>query len=244
MSLWPRTLKQKTILVVVLVALLALGNVVTLQAMLRRFDDIGATVNLAGKMRMLSHRIALEALAENLAQGGNWPEVQERYASFTESYTALRQGGIAYGLAVRPVDPLFTPTLDQLHHAWQHFQTVINTAHATIHAQNNLSRIQVLEIMAASDDLWAHSENLVNQLVEFSGQVQQRALWASFLLFGIDIFVLLIGFFIIQLRVLRPVQEISAQCAEMIIGNYSIRNKITAGDELGQLAAVLNQAAE
>ncbi len=100
MSLWPRTLKQKTILVVVLVALLALGNVVTLQAMLRRFDDIGATVNLAGKMRMLSHRIALEALAENLAQGGNWPEVQERYASFTESYTALRQGGIAYGLAV------------------------------------------------------------------------------------------------------------------------------------------------
>ena len=98
--------------------------------------------------------------------------------------------------------------------------------------------------MAASDDLWAHSENLVNQLVEFSGQVQQRALWASFLLFGIDIFVLLIGFFIIQLRVLRPVQEISAQCAEMIIGNYSIRNKITAGDELGQLAAVLNQAAE
>ncbi len=115
---------------------------------------------------------------------------------------------------------------------------------ATIHAQNNLSRIQVLEIMAASDDLWAHSENLLNQLVEFSGHVQQRALWASFLLFGIDIFVLLIGFFIIQLRVLRPVQEISAQCAEMIIGNYSIRNKITAGDELGQLAAVLNQAAE
>ena len=109
MSLWPRTLKQKTILVVVLVALLALGNVVTLQAMLRRFDDIGATVNLAGKMRMLSQRIALEALAENLAQGGNWPEVQERYASFTESYTALRQGGIAYGLAVRPVDPLFSP---------------------------------------------------------------------------------------------------------------------------------------
>ena len=87
--------------------------------------------------------------------------------------------------------------------------------------------------MAASDDLWAHSENLVNQLVEFSGQVQQRALWASFLLFGIDIFVLLIGFFIIQSRVIRPVQEISAQCAEMIIGNYSIRNKITAGDELG-----------
>ncbi len=74
MSLWPRTLKQKTILVVVLVALLALGNVVTLQAMLRRFDDIGATVNLAGKMRMLSQRIALEALAENLAQGGIGPK--------------------------------------------------------------------------------------------------------------------------------------------------------------------------
>lgn len=244
MSLWPRTLKHKTILVVLLVALLAVGNVVTLQAMLRRFDDIGATVNLAGKLRMLSQRIALEALAENLAQGGNWPKVQERYVRFDETYRALRFGGTAYGLVVQSVDAAFDPTLDQLHRAWQHFQTVVNAAHATIQAQENLSRTQVLEIMAASDDLWAHSEILLNELVDFTTRVQQRAVWASLLLFSIDIFVLLIGYFLIQSRVLRPVQQISAQCAEMAAGNYSTRTQVDVRDELGQLGAALNHAAQ
>lgn len=102
MSLWPRTLKQKTILVVVLVALLALGNVVTLQAMLRRFDDIGATVNLAGKMRMLSQRIALEALAENLAQGGQLARSAGALRKFYGVLYRLAPGGYSLWLGSAP----------------------------------------------------------------------------------------------------------------------------------------------
>ena len=46
-----------------LVLLLAVGNVLTLQFLLGKSSDLAATLNVAGKMRMLSQRIAVEALA-------------------------------------------------------------------------------------------------------------------------------------------------------------------------------------
>ena len=63
MSFWPRTLRLKALVAVVLIALLAVGNVVALQLMLQRADNVTATLNIAGKLRLLSQRIALEALA-------------------------------------------------------------------------------------------------------------------------------------------------------------------------------------
>lgn len=243
MSFWPRTLKRKTIWGVVLVALLAVGNVVTLQLMLRRSDDIGATVNLAGKIRMLSQRIALETFAEYLAPGGNWPHIASRYASFEETYTALRSGGMAYGLTVRPVSQALQPTLEQLHTSWLHFQKTLDAAYAKIPDGNLIEHAEVLEIMAASDDLWAQSENLLNQLVDFSTKIQQNALWTSLVLFWLDILLLLLGYFLVKSRVLNPIQMLSDQCTEMAAGNYSIRSSIKINDELGQLGGVLNKSA-
>ncbi len=60
---WPRTLKHKALWALLLVALLALGNVATMQLLLRRSDDAAATLNIASNMRMLGQRIALETLA-------------------------------------------------------------------------------------------------------------------------------------------------------------------------------------
>lgn len=243
MSFWPRTLKRKTIWGVVLVALLAVGNVVALQLMLRRSDDIGATVNLAGKIRMLSQRIALETFAEYLAPGGNWPHIASRYASFEETYTALRSGGMAYGLTVRPVSQALQPTLEQLHTSWLHFQKTLDAAYAKIPDGNLIEHAEVLEIMAASDDLWAQSENLLNQLVDFSTKIQKNALWTSLVLFWLDILLLLLGYFLVKSRVLNPIQMLSDQCTEMAAGNYSVRSSIKINDELGQLGGVLNKSA-
>jgi len=243
MTFWPRTLKRKTIWGVVLVALLAVGNVVTLQFMLRRSDDIGATVNLAGKIRMLSQRIGLETFAERMAPGGNWPHIKTRYANFEETYIALRFGGTAYGLTVRPVPSSLQPALDQLHASWVNFQKTIDGVHAEIRSIDRIEHAQVLEVMAATDDLWAQSENLLNQLVDFSGQVQQRALWVSLVLFWLDTLLLLLGYFLVKSTVLNPIKILSDQCAEMAAGNYSVRSLIEEGDELGQLGKALNDSA-
>ena len=58
----PRTVRQKASLAFILVVLLAIGNVSIVQFLLRESDGVAATLNVAGKMRMLGQRIGLEAL--------------------------------------------------------------------------------------------------------------------------------------------------------------------------------------
>lgn len=243
MSLWPRTLKSKTLWAVVLIALLAIGNVVTLQLVLRRSDDVAATINLAGKMRMLSQRIALETVVEQIAPGGDWSEAQTRYADFESAYNALRHGGQAYGLSIQPLGNEFAQVMDQLHESWLGYQEAINQVHEHLHQNKNIGRGEILGVMAASDSLWAYTESLLNQLVDFSTQLQKRALWVSLTLFWLDILLLVIGYFLIQSRVMRPVQMLDEQCREMAQGNYGHRTNWDSSDELGALAHALNHSA-
>ena len=126
MSFWPRTLRLKALVAVVLIALLAVGNVVALQLMLQRADNVTATLNIAGKLRLLSQRIALEALAEHAMLGGDWPDVQQRYADFFSYYRVLRDGGSIYGLQVRPIDSSLLPALEQLQARWVEYQSAID----------------------------------------------------------------------------------------------------------------------
>lgn len=243
MSLWPRTLRLKAIGAVVLIALLAIGNVVTLQLMLQRADNVAATLTVAGKMRMLSQRIALEALAEHAVPGGDWPDVQQRYADFLAYYSAMRDGGNVYGLQVPPVTPSLRPALEQLHARWIDYQEAINGIHAILRIGIQAGRSELLQVMAASDILWAETEFLLNRLVEHSNAAQQRTLIASWILFGLDALLLLLGYALIERRVLRPVQALARQCREIAQNNYSTQNSIVANDELGELAQALNHSA-
>ena len=123
---WPRTLRRKALWAALLVALLAVGNVVTIQVLLRRSDNLAATVNMAGKMRMLSQRIGLEALATREHPEGQWPAAEEHYAAFEATYATLRDGGSAHGMQVQPLDAQLRPMLQTLHASWQRYRQAID----------------------------------------------------------------------------------------------------------------------
>lgn len=85
--------------------LLGLGNVVTLQWLLRRSDNIAATLNLAGKMRMLGQRAALETLAARQDPSGDWLRgYDSQVQTFERAYQTLAQGGSAAGHAPLPLN--------------------------------------------------------------------------------------------------------------------------------------------
>lgn len=243
MSLWPSTLRGKTIGAVILIALLAVGNVVVIQLLLRNTDNVAATLNLAGKMRMLSQRIMLETVAEQFFSDGNWPEVTQRYADFNAAYSALRDGGQAYGLSVQALPASLFPELDAIAGSWQQYQKEVSAIHEILHHAEKASAGQILQAIAASDKLWGDTEALLNRLIEYFNAQQQRALWVSLLLFILDSALLILGYMLISRRVLSPVQTMAGQCLEIAKGNYSIRNHIQSSDELGSLAQALNNSA-
>ncbi|GAO27108.1 diguanylate cyclase [Alicycliphilus sp. B1] len=163
-----------------LVSLLALGNVLTMQLLLRQSDNLAATMNLAGKMRMLGQRIALEALAEQRHPDDSWPTPRERYATFESTYAALRDGGSAYGLEVQPLDARLQPTLQALHEGWLRYRLAIDA----LLLAPPMANAEVMSVMAASEHLLARTEALMDRLVQFADDAHQRALMSSLALFA------------------------------------------------------------
>ncbi|MBN9342086.1 MAG: type IV pili methyl-accepting chemotaxis transducer N-terminal domain-containing protein, partial [Comamonadaceae bacterium] len=199
---WPRTLRRKALWAAFLVALLAVGNVVTIQVLLRRSDNLAATVNMAGKMRMLGQRIGLEALAARERPEGQWPAVEERYAAFEATYAALRDGGSAHGMRVQPLDAQLHPTLQALHASWQRYRQAID---ALRQASLATGGAEVEQAVAAGNQLLERTETLLDQLVRFAEATHQRALYSSFALFALDVLLLALGYALLARRVLRPI---------------------------------------
>src|SRR5699024_9971767 len=95
--LFPHSLKSRAAAVFIMIGLLMLGNVVVVHTILSRSQITAATVNLAGKMRMLSQRMAMQALAARQIPGFNYGgrDIDE---SFDAVIHALRHGGTTFGL--------------------------------------------------------------------------------------------------------------------------------------------------
>lgn len=235
----PRTLKTKTRIAVLLVLLLAVGNVLTLQFLLGKSSDLAATLNVAGKMRMLSQRIAVEALATHGFAQPAAGQFEDSYRAFDTAYEALRRGGRAFELQVRPLDAPLQPLLPPLQAGWLEYRQTVDA----LLAATPPDRAQVARVLAASGQLLERAESLMQQLVAHANQVQQRALWSSMVLFGIDVLVLLAGYALIARRVLRPVYQLTLQCREMGRGNYNMRLQLDSSDELAELAGSMQQSA-
>ena len=237
---WPRTLRRKALWAALLVALLAVGNVVTIQVLLRRSDNLAATVNMAGKMRMLSQRIGLEALAARERPEGQWPAAEEHYAAFEATYATLRDGGSAHGMQVQPLDAQLRPMLQTLHASWQRYRQAID---ALRQAPLAAGGAQIEQAVATGNALLEQTESLLDQLVRFAETTHQRALYSSLALFALDVLLLALGYALLARRVLRPIHILTRQCREMAQGNYGTRVPFSSSDELGELARALDNSA-
>lgn len=236
---WPRTLQRKARWGVLLVSLLALGNVLTLQLVLRQSDSLATALNLAGKMRMFSQRIALEALSTHQQPDDSWASPQERYAAFEAAYTALRNGGSAFGMKVQPLDSRLQPTLQALYESWQRYRLAID---ALLQAPP-AAQSEAMMVITASERLLARTETLMDQLVQYTEAAQKRALSSSLALFAFDVLLLLLGYALLSRWVLGPIHALTGQCREMAQGRYDQRTRLTTSDELSELAQALNHSA-
>lgn len=236
---WPRTLHSKALWAVFLIALLALGNVLIMQLLLRQSDNLAATLNLAGKMRMLSQHIALEALAAHQHPDAFRHVPQEQYASFESAHAALRHGGNAYGLQVRPLDQRLQPALQALHDGWQQYRQAIDA----LDKAPVTASVEAVQVMAASKRLLGQAETLMDGLVQFADTIQRRALAGSLGLFALDGLLLALAYRLMARRVLRPILLLTEQCRNMAQGRYGARTQLPMGDELGELAGALDHSA-
>jgi diguanylate cyclase (GGDEF)-like protein/PAS domain S-box-containing protein len=236
---WPRTLRRKVILAFVLAAFLAVGNILVVRSLLRESDGLAAAVNVAGKMRMLSQRITLEALA-----GAAMPQRADhlrRYRdTFDQAYRALMSGGEAYGLRVPQVGLSQARQLAAVGHDWQIYQESVAVFSP---AARSAAGGDPEPLLAAGDQLLGSAEALLDSLVRHARDVQQNALYNSYILFALNLVLLLLAYALVSRQVLRPIRRLVEQCRELASGNFAVRSRLRRRDELGSLGGALDESA-
>lgn len=250
------TLRRKLIFGILVASLLAVGNVAVVQALLKQSETIAATVNVAGKMRMLSQRIGLVAMATQLAAIlGTAPDEhavlisQADAQAFEEAFQALHTGGTAFHLSILPVDETQQAHLPGIRRAWLEYREALETLQRSgLSARNGnadpaLAMRSIDTIVGSGQRLLSNTETLLDDLVHSAQADQRHAMRLVYGLFAVDVLLLLLASAIVIFRVLRPIQDLERLGNELANGNYAIRLRGFANDELGALAQVLNKSA-
>lgn len=241
-----QTLRQKVLLSFALVVLLAVSNIIIVRSLLNESDNVASTVNVAGKMRMLSQRIALEALAGSMVPSLNGHRFQHQAAIFDQAYHALMSGGTVFDLTIPGVVYDQARYLNRVGRDWQIYQQSIIQFHAASEANMDGRSHFIADpspVMASSDQLLNSVEALMLDLIQHARLVQEQALYSSFALFVLDILLLALAYFVVFHQVLLPIDRLVQQCQQLTAGNFSARTCLRRGDELGRLGQALNDSA-
>lgn len=238
----PKTsISEKLAAVFVVILFAATANIMVVRDMLTEVNGVAETVNVAGKLRMLSQKVAFEATKALRRQDSDTTKVDATLNDFETALMTLTRGGNAFGYDVRMLSPRHGPLLDKLRRDWAGFRARIEGALATTPRTDlNVTSARITEDAAL---LLADGEELVRSLTSDAQRTQERALWKMYGLLLVDALVLAVAFVAVRRRIVRPLRDL-AQCSrDLADGNFRINIAYSSGDEIGQLAHSFNDAA-
>lgn len=241
----PRSLRVKAFAVLFLAAVLATGNVLIVRTLLLQSDSVAASLNLAGKMRMISQRTGLTVVTAQL-----FPELLsinnklKMEADFDATYQALHKGGTAFGLTVPKLDPELQVYLHNVNLSWQDYKVALGTTQTTRPSYRMEPESWAAGVLSTGNQLLQQTETLMDQLVLHAQHVQDRGLRNIYGVFFVDILLLLAGFRLFLYYVLRPIRRLEHHANELAKGNYAARSTLYSTNELGVLGQTLNLASD
>lgn len=242
---------QKVGAIFLLVLIFAAANIWLVKGMLHEFNGVAATVNVAGKLRMLSQKIAYETVNMSSGQGPGTDGIEHSMRQFELALDALRAGNAVFGQDIRRLPPVHSESLDAVEYRWASYRdNVLNLLGASIAPHVNDSEQfteRVALRYAVMDDatrLLANTEALIGSIVEESRATQRHALLLMYTLFVVDMLMLFAAFAITRRQTVIPLRQLSAHCRELSAGNYNARVAYRSSDEIGELALAFNDSAE
>lgn len=245
------TVGRKAAVLFLLLLTLASGNVWLVKDILRNFQGVGETVNMAGKLRMLSQRTGFEAMAIPLGSPDGPKRVAENLRDFDAIFKALSDGGRALGHTVPALPARFKPQLQAIRNELGQFQARLQSIVAASRepASPDASSAQPLLALhrAISEDVvdvLLACEALVSELVADNAKAQQRILRHMYLLLLFDALALLGAFWWTRRHLVEPLRALATGCRQLAQGDYQIRIHHTASDEIGEVASAFNDSAE
>ncbi|NYT22768.1 type IV pili methyl-accepting chemotaxis transducer N-terminal domain-containing protein [Alcaligenaceae bacterium] len=98
--------------------LIAAVNVVLVERMMQKSDSVADTINVAGKLRMLGQRVALQTMNHGNGVGAGEVEVRQLMRDFETGLAALSDGGYVFGMYIEGLSSLHRTRLDAVREQW------------------------------------------------------------------------------------------------------------------------------
>ncbi|WP_245801315.1 EAL domain-containing protein [Pollutimonas bauzanensis] len=224
-----------------LVLFVAAANILLVKGLLHDFNGIAATVNVAGKLRMLSQKIAFETVDMSMGQGSGMDDIEHGMAEFDTALLALTHGGVAFGLDVHKLPLRHAAPLDAVGARWDSYRANVEKLLAAA-APDGAALLQAIRGDAAL--LLDNTEALIGSIVRENQSAQEQALLKMYALLLADMLMLFAAFAAVHRQMIIPLRQLSHHCRELAAGNYSARVGYRSSDEIGQLALAFNDSAQ
>jgi diguanylate cyclase (GGDEF)-like protein/PAS domain S-box-containing protein len=237
------SISKKIGTVFLVILLVAAANVAVVRGMLNDVNGVAETLNVAGKLRMLSQKIAFEATKELHRNGSGKEKVAVALNDFDTALMALARGGNAFGYNVRMLSSRHQSLLDSARADWTSYRSHIEAALVKPVAADNFSA-ESGRITDSAGRLLADAEKLVDSLTNEAQQAQEHALIKMYLLLAVDVIVLAVVFIAVRRQIVRPLRDLAQHSRELADGNYCVRIDCDSYDEIGQLADSFNDSAQ
>ncbi|WP_332673365.1 EAL domain-containing protein [Aromatoleum sp.] len=220
---------------------LTITNATVIDGLLNKLHRVADTINVAGRMRMLSQRVAFQALLVLQGRAGA-AEVEGAVRDFESGLEALERGGHAFGYDVRPSPPAIVGALRVVRETWVDYEMDIES----LLGAGPIRAVPVdLEHMTNdSAILLSNLEAVVAGLTQHANDEEREALTFMRLLVVLDALLLGLALLAVRRSIIVPLRDLSAVSRHFAAGDYSPRLGTAVHGEIGQLAADLNRLAE
>jgi diguanylate cyclase (GGDEF)-like protein/PAS domain S-box-containing protein len=234
------TLSAKVGATFALVCLLAVVNMLLVRGMVREQDGVAESVGVAGRLRMLSQKIAFETLYDARAPQAGWrARLLRSRRDYVASLDVLASGGQAFGYRVNPPSAAVAVRLGRLRAAWRDFDAAVERAIAARSTPADALR----DVSLHAELLLADAENVVALMTGEARAARQRTLYQMYALLVADLVLLALAFGLARRQVVRPLRELARQSRALGAGDYTGRMAFASGDEIGELALCYNRMA-
>jgi diguanylate cyclase (GGDEF)-like protein/PAS domain S-box-containing protein len=233
-------ISKKIAAVFLVILVVAAANLAVVRAMLADVNGVAETVNVAGKLRMLSQKIAFDATRVMQPPGTGAGEIAASLNDAETALAALAAGGEAFGYRINRLSAVHLPLLETIRADWGRFRIQVETLPGQQGAGLETASARITE---GATQLLAGAEALVGGLTRETRQAQERALMTMYALLLVDVLVLAAVFVAVHRRIVQPLRELATCSDELADGNYRVSIAYRSNDEIGLLAARFNDSA-
>ncbi len=222
---------------------LACANIMIARALLRDLNGVAETVNVAGRLRMLSQQIAYRgSVALHDGDAPARAALTASIADYDAALAALKSGGPAFGYTVRRPSAAIAAQLAALDSEWQRARPLHRRLLA---AQPGADGAQLAaQVGLAQRVQLERAEALTLAWTRAARQTQDDALERMYLLLALDVLLLALAFARMRRKLVMPLRALARQSGALARGDYQARVRIDADDEIGALAQAFNHSAQ